>query len=107
MNFEGRDVTRCPQCSGVSGVGRSFQIPQPFSNLTVYENLLVAARSAATAVGSSVDAGQCAVILERTELISRQQTAGWLSLLERKRLELARAMATHPNSCCSTRSQAG
>jgi ABC-type Mn2+/Zn2+ transport system ATPase subunit len=39
----------------------------------------------------------CAVILERTELISKANTpAGGLSLLERKRLELARAMATHP-----------
>jgi ABC-type branched-subunit amino acid transport system ATPase component len=41
---------------------------------------------------------QCAVILERTELIESKanQAAGGLSLLERKRLELARAMATHP-----------
>lgn len=40
---------------------------------------------------------QCAVILERTELIGKaNQTSGSLSLLERKRLELARAMATHP-----------
>jgi branched-chain amino acid transport system ATP-binding protein len=39
----------------------------------------------------------CAIILERTELISKANTpAGGLSLLERKRLELARAMATHP-----------
>jgi branched-chain amino acid transport system ATP-binding protein len=43
IEFLGRDVTRTParqRC--VSGVGRSFQIPQPFSKLTVYENLLVA-----------------------------------------------------------------
>jgi branched-chain amino acid transport system ATP-binding protein len=43
IEFLGRDVTRTParqRC--VAGVGRSFQIPQPFSKLTVYENLLVA-----------------------------------------------------------------
>ena len=43
--LDGRDVTRTPPMQRVvAGVGRSFQIPQPFGDLTVYENLLVAAR---------------------------------------------------------------
>jgi branched-chain amino acid transport system ATP-binding protein len=97
IEFLGRDVTRTParqRC--VSGVGRSFQIPQPFSKLTVYENLLVAGTFGRDRSEAEV-AHTCAVILERTELISRANApAGGLSLLERKRLELARAMATHP-----------
>lgn len=97
IEFLGRDVTRTParqRC--VSGMGRSFQIPQPFSKLTVYENLLVSATFGRNQSESEV-AESCAVILERTQLIAKaNQQAGSLSLLERKRLELARAMATHP-----------
>ncbi|WP_299779397.1 ABC transporter ATP-binding protein [uncultured Roseobacter sp.] len=97
IHFEGRDVTtvsameRC-----LTGIGRSFQIPQPFEKLTVYENLLVAAthgrnQSEAEAHDACVD------VLERTEMLRRANLpAGKLSLLERKRLELARAMATNP-----------
>lgn len=97
VHFEGRDVTKVPamqRCT--SGVGRSFQIPQPFTHLTVYENLVVAATYGRRRTENEV-MRQCAVILERTELIGKaNQTSGSLSLLERKRLELARAMATHP-----------
>jgi branched-chain amino acid transport system ATP-binding protein len=97
VEFLGRDVTRMParqRC--LAGIGRSFQIPQPFSKLTVYENLLVAATFGRDRSEREV-AQTCAVILERTELIAKaNQPAGGLSLLERKRLELARAMATHP-----------
>jgi branched-chain amino acid transport system ATP-binding protein len=78
------------------GVGRSFQIPQPFEGLTVFENLLVAASFGQGKSEASVT-DDCAAILEQTELLRRANTtAGTLSLLERKRLELARAMATGP-----------
>ena len=93
----GEDVTRvAPMQRCIAGVGRSFQIPQPFDKLTVFENLLVAATHGRPS--SEGEAGQaCAEILERTELIgSANVLAGSLSLLQRKRLELARAMATEP-----------
>jgi len=95
--FMGEDVTRvAPMQRCIAGVGRSFQIPQPFDKLTVFENLLVAATHGRPS--SEGEAGQaCAEILERTELIgSANVLAGSLSLLQRKRLELARAMATEP-----------
>lgn len=97
VHFEGRDVTKVPAMQRcISGIGRSFQIPQPFTHLTVYENVVVAATFGQQRSEDEV-MRQCAVILERTELIGRaNQTSGSLSLLERKRLELARAMATHP-----------
>lgn len=97
ITFMGRDVTRLtPMQRCLMGVGRSFQIPQPFGNLTVFENLLVAATHGTGASERDVSR-RCAVILERTELVDRaNQPAGSLSLLGRKRLELARAMATDP-----------
>ncbi|MFO6463408.1 ABC transporter ATP-binding protein [Jannaschia sp. KMU-145] len=97
IRFEGRDVTRVSAMDRcLSGIGRSFQIPQPFQNLTVYENLLVAATYGRDLSEAAVR-DDCADILERTELIARANTpAGQLSLLGRKRLELARAMATRP-----------
>ncbi len=80
----------------VDGVGRSFQIPQPFQKLTVFENLLVAATHGRGASEAEV-VNACADVLERTGLIRKANTvAGTLSLLERKRLELARALATGP-----------
>lgn len=97
VSFLDRDVTRAsPMQRCLMGVGRSFQIPQPFSNLTVFENLLVAATHG-RGLSESAVTEDCARILEQTALLPRaNQTAGSLSLLGRKRLELARAMATGP-----------
>lgn len=97
VTFQGRDVTRAtPMQRCLMGVGRSFQIPQPFSNLTVFENLLVAATHGRGLSEREV-IDDCARVLEQTELLPRaNEPAGSLSLLGRKRLELARAMATGP-----------
>lgn len=97
VTFQGRDVTRAtPMQRCLMGVGRSFQIPQPFSNLTVFENLLVAATHGRGLPERAVT-DDCARVLEQTELLPRaNEPAGSLSLLGRKRLELARAMATGP-----------
>lgn len=82
-----------------AGVGRTAQIPRPFEGLTVFENVLVGAtfghspsRSRAERIELAHDA------LVKTELIDRANIeAGTLTLLERRRLELARALATEPN----------
>ena len=97
VHFEGRDVTKTSAMERcLSGIGRSFQSPHPFEKLTVYENLLVAATHGRNMSEAAVR-DDCADVLERTELIGRANTpSGQLSLLERKRLELARAMATQP-----------
>ena len=95
--FDGRDITHAPpreRC--IAGIGRSFQIPHPFENLTVFENLLVAAtHGRAQPEAHVVDA--CGDILERTGLMGfANRNAGTLNLLGRKRLELARALASAP-----------
>jgi branched-chain amino acid transport system ATP-binding protein len=82
--------------TGQSGIGRSFQIPLPFSGMSVFENLVVA--SAFGAKRRERDAYQtCMEILERCGLADKaNRPAGSLTLLDRKRLELARALATDP-----------
>ena len=97
IEFLGRDVTRTPAMERVRmGVGRSFQIPQPFEGLTVFENLLTAAAFGRGRREAEM-VEDCARILEQTELLRKANAvAGSLSLLDRKRLELARALATGP-----------
>jgi branched-chain amino acid transport system ATP-binding protein len=95
--FRGEDITRLPpdkRCR--KGIARAFQIPQPFGGMTVFENLVVAAafgqrKSEREVYAQSVD------IVERCGLIDKiNRPAASLTLLDRKRLELARALATNP-----------
>lgn len=95
--FQGDDITalsaneRCCR-----GIGRSYQIPHPFSGMTVFENLLVAAAFGG-GMSEAEAASLCVDILNRTGLIRQaNHLAGSLTLLDRKRLELARALATRP-----------
>jgi branched-chain amino acid transport system ATP-binding protein len=95
--LEGRDITALPpeqRCR--AGLGRSFQIPLPFEHLSVFENLSVAALFGGGM--SQAEAVQvCGETLALTGLEPKANLrAGSLSLLDRKRLELARALATRP-----------
>lgn len=96
VRFHGQDVTRkgaADRCH--LGIARSFQIPQPFVGMTVYENLLVA--DAFGSLEAQNREQKCRDILAKTGLLPKANSpAGALSLLERKRLELARALATSP-----------
>lgn len=97
VRFLGSDVTHASSMARCfSGMGRTFQIPQPFEKLTVFENLLVAGAFGSRRRESEV-ADRCAQILVDTGLIEKANVpAGGLTLLQRKRLELARALATEP-----------
>lgn len=97
IEFVGEDVTYAsPMKRCHLGLGRTFQIPQPFDRLTVFENLLVAGMFG-TGKSEAEAKERCAEILRQTGLIERaDQMAGRLSLLQRKRLELARALASEP-----------
>jgi branched-chain amino acid transport system ATP-binding protein len=98
IRLNGRDITFArPHQRCIAGIGRAYQIPLPFEGLTVFENLLVAAVHGGQLTERDA-AGPCAEILERLHLIARANTlAGALTLLERKRLEMARALATNPH----------
>lgn len=93
--LDGQDVTRFPAHKRVHyGIGRAFQIPQPFIGLTVYENVLSAAVSGAGLHGHEAEDWACDV-LERTGLSTKAEAlAGSLALLDRKNLEVAKAVAT-------------
>lgn len=95
--FGGEDVTAVPAFRRTrSGVGRTYQIPRPFEHLTVFENVLVCCHQGARLRGR--DAWQSASrVLERTGLEPyANEQAGRLGLLQRKRLEMARALGTGP-----------
>jgi branched-chain amino acid transport system ATP-binding protein len=95
--FEGNNIeNEHPSKRCHKGLCRSFQIPQPFGGLSVFENTFVAATQGAqlnTLKANSI----CIEILEQTGLISKaNDLASSLTLLERKRLELARSLSAKP-----------
>jgi branched-chain amino acid transport system ATP-binding protein len=94
VRLGGRDITGLPARARCQlGLARTYQVPQPFSGMTVYENVLVGAT-----FGGNQEAHVAALAaLELAELTGyANRLAGTLTLLERKRLELARALATGP-----------
>jgi branched-chain amino acid transport system ATP-binding protein len=96
--LRGRDVSRLGAASRCRlGIGRTHQIPRPFTGMTVFENVLVAATMGGRMRGA--DAQQRALqALEQTEILSLgNRRADTIGLLDRKRLELARALATGPD----------
>jgi branched-chain amino acid transport system ATP-binding protein len=94
--LDGRPVTRLPAHRRVrAGIVRTHQVVRPFANLTVFENVLVAAMHAHGAAGHARD--RAADVLDLVGLADRyDQSPGSLTLAGRKRLELARALSTGP-----------
>ncbi len=97
IELDGRDVTDASAAQRCrAGIGRTYQTPRPFSGMTVFENVLVGAVHGAGLRGGPAHraALDC---LRRTGLLGRaDELAGDLRLLDRKRLELARALACAP-----------
>lgn len=97
ITFGERDITdESPSRRCHLGIGRTYQIPRPFDKLTVYENLLVGAVH-----GGRLRERQAQEhihdILELVDMAPMKDVlAGGLSLLNRKKLELGRAVATQP-----------
>jgi branched-chain amino acid transport system ATP-binding protein len=110
--FSGEDITPLPpHIRTRRGIARSFQIPRPFKSMTVAENLMVALDFAIVA-GDFIPAAQrrdtVMSILTQTGLASKADlsTLG-LSQVELRKMELARAMATHPKLLISDEAMAG
>jgi branched-chain amino acid transport system ATP-binding protein len=97
IRFAGRTVTRLDAAARCRlGVGRTYQVPRPFGDMTVFENVLVAAQQGA---GLRRRASYAAAVeaLDRAGMAGQANVpAERLGLLQRKRLELARALATRP-----------
>ena len=95
--YAGRDITHAPPAQRCTmGIGRSFQIPLPFAGMSVFENLVVAAAFGSRRRERDVY-DRCMEILDRCGLADKaNRRSGSLTLVDRKRLELARALATDP-----------
>ncbi len=97
ITFGGQDISatgaaqRCKM-----GIARSFQVPQPFGGMTVFENALVGAMEGAGLRGTEAEAHVLSVLDDTGLLPKANVRAGTLTLLERKRLEMARALAARP-----------
>ena len=110
--FRGEDITQLPaHIRTRRGIARSFQIPRPFKSMTVAENLMVALDFAAIGDDFVVAAQRrdtVMSILTQTGLAAKADlsTTG-LSQVELRKMELARAMATHPKLLISDEAMAG
>ena len=97
VTFNGRDITGLrPHQIAELGIGRTFQIPAPFSKMTVLENVMVSTFIRASSLKESRN--MASEILERVRLDEKANTlVANVTLEDRKRLELARALGTQPS----------
>ncbi len=95
IRFDGRDLSGlAAHLRARLGIVRAFQIPQPFPHLTVYENVLAAASFGAGLSGSPAQSSTMDVLAAIGLAAKAEVLAGQLPLLDRKRLELAKAVAS-------------
>jgi branched-chain amino acid transport system ATP-binding protein len=97
VEFAGRDVSKLDAAArNRLGIGRSHQVPRPFAGMTVFENLHVAASIGGGLAGAAAN-DSCIASLELCGMVRlANRRAETLGLLDRKRLEMARALATGP-----------
>ena len=97
VSFAGRNITRLDSAARCRlGIGRTYQVPRPFTDMTVFENALVAAQQGG-GLRRKASYAAAAAALELTAMAGEANVpAGRLGLLARKRLEIARALATGP-----------
>ena len=97
IQYHGKDITKdsaALRCK--SGIARSFQIPQPFGAMSVFENVLVGATQGAGLSGREAEVLSLEILNQTGLMVHANSLAGSLTLLGRKRLELARALAAKP-----------
>src|SRR5207247_7229579 len=105
--FDGRDITALPAHRRTRlGIVRSFQIPKPFSSMSVLDNLGIPLENAAH--GRGADGADAMQILETIGLAAKAhlRPAG-LTQIEMRKLDLARAMAARPNLLFSAEAMGG
>ena len=98
IRFQGQDITRMsPHQRAHLGIARTFQIAQPFAGLDVHENVIVGALFGGRARTRAEAARVADEVIERTGLAAKARLKGdELTVADRKRLEMARALALRP-----------
>ncbi len=96
VNFDGTNVTPLsPERRNRLGIARTFQVVKPFARLTVLENVMVGAFAAHAGAREAERAAR--EVLDRVGLGAQLgKSAGSLTLADRKRMEIARCLATRP-----------
>jgi branched-chain amino acid transport system ATP-binding protein len=94
--FSGKPITRlAPDAVCRRGIARTFQIVRPFPALSVEDNVIVGALQKERNVAAARERARA--VLRRLDLFDkRSRIASTLTLPDRKRLEVARALATEP-----------
>ena len=97
IKFKGEDITGSPPHKVCHlGIARTYQIPQPFGDLTAQQNVAVAAMFG-KGIGKAVAEEEALDVLESTDILDKKDTlAKDMSTITLKRLEIARALATDP-----------
>ena len=104
IEFKGENITNLsPHKIARKGIGRTFQIVRPFGDMTVLDNVLVSGL-----FSGNMGIEKCREILKTTRLIEREDDlAEMLNLAEKRRLEIARALALSPEMLLLDETMAG
>jgi branched-chain amino acid transport system ATP-binding protein len=117
IRFEGSDISNLPAYQRTrAGIARSFQIPKPFTSMTVIENLAIPleyvahrqSHKANVAEEARAVRAEAMQILEQMKLADKaDEMSSGLTQIELRKLELARAMAAKPKLLVSDEAMAG